>query len=205
MHRPDGMAHFDTWLHERSMKENIDSDIGETKRKIFEASRKILQEKGVLGLTLAEAASVAGVSKGGLLYHFSTKSELLAGLLHFEATTFEQAVTDAAQADGQPGAWSRAYIIASSEQALQGRSLSAVIGSLLLEPALLPVYASHAARWGELLNRDRLPERTTRIIRFAVEGLWFDEVCGLQPLEPKQRTEFIDELLEMTRSTGHSR
>lgn len=184
------------------MKENIDSAFGETKRKIFEASRKILQEKGVLGLTLAEAASVAGVSKGGLLYHFGTKSELLAGLLHFEATTFEQAVTEAAEEDKEPGAWTRAYIIASSEQALQGRSLSAVIGSLLLEPSLLPVYASHTARWAELLNRDQLPERTTRLIRFAVEGLWFDEVCGLQPLEPKQRAEFLDELLAMTRSGG---
>ncbi|WP_353254902.1 TetR/AcrR family transcriptional regulator [Burkholderia anthina] len=181
------------------MKENIDSDIGETKRKIFEASRKILQDKGILGLTLAEAAAVAGVSKGGLLYHFASKSELLAGLLHFEASTFEQAVTDAALADGEPGAWTRAYIIASSEQALEGKSLSAVIGSLLLEPSLLPVYASHAARWAELLGRDRLPERTAHIIRFAVEGLWFNEVCGLRPLNPEQRAAFIDELLEMTR------
>ncbi|TGN99457.1 MULTISPECIES: TetR/AcrR family transcriptional regulator [unclassified Burkholderia] len=186
------------------MKETIDSDTGNTKRKIFQASQQILQEKGILGLTLAEAASVAGISKGGLLYHFSNKSELLAGLLHFEATTFEQAVTAAAEADGQPGAWTRAYIIASSEQALQGKSLSAVIGSLLLEPSLLPVYASHAARWAELLNRDQLPERTARIIRFAVEGLWFDEVCGLKPLDPKQRTEFIDELLAMTHSPNHN-
>lgn len=184
------------------MKESIDTKIGETKRKIFEASRQILQDKGILGLTLAEAASVAGVSKGGLLYHFSSKSELLAGLLHFEASTFEQTVTEAALADGQPGAWTRAYIIASSEQALQGRSLSAVIGSLLLEPSLLPVYAGHVARWGELLSRDRLPERTARLIRFAVEGLWFDEVCGVRPLDPEQRSKFIDDLLAMTRATG---
>ncbi len=202
MHRPAGTAYFGAFSAQFPMNENIDSEIGDTKRKIFEASRKILQDKGILGLTLAEAASVAGISKGGLLYHFSSKSELLAGLLHFEATTFEQAVTDAALADGQPGAWTRAYIIASSEQALQGRSLSAVIGSLLLEPSLLPVYAGHAARWTELLSRDALPEGTARIIRFAVEGLWFDEVCGVRPLDPTQRKAFIDELLAMTRSNG---
>ena len=184
------------------MKENIETGISETKRKIFEASRQILQDKGILGLTLTEAAAVAGVSKGGLLYHFSSKSELLAGLLHYEASSFEQTVTEAALADGQPGAWTRAYIIASSEQALQGRSLSAVIGSLLLEPGLMPVYAGHVARWGELLGRDRLPERTARIIRFAVEGLWFDELCGVRPLDPAQRAEFIDELLAMTRERG---
>ncbi|RQQ21763.1 TetR/AcrR family transcriptional regulator [Burkholderia stagnalis] len=187
------------------MKENKTSDLNQTKRKIFEASRKILQDKGVLGLTLAEAAAVAGVSKGGLLYHFPSKSELLAGLLDFEATTFELAVTEAAKKDGRRGAWTRAYIVASSEQARQGRSLSAIIGSLLLEPSLLPVYASHAARWTELLSRDHLPERIARMIRFAVEGLWFDEVCGLQPLNPAQRAEFMDELLAMTRvaDVGH--
>ncbi|WP_230973169.1 TetR/AcrR family transcriptional regulator [Burkholderia vietnamiensis] len=202
MQRPAGMACRITSFHQNPMKETSDTDIGATKRKIFEASRQILQEKGILGLTLAEAAAVAGVSKGGLLYHFSSKSELLAGLLDFEAATFEQAVTEAALADGEPGAWTRAYIIASSEQALQGRSLSAVIGSLLLEPGLLPVYAGHVARWGELLARDPLPERTARLIRFAVEGLWFDEVCGVRPLEAEQRSAFIEELLAMTRVSG---
>jgi AcrR family transcriptional regulator len=184
------------------MKENISNETSATKIKIFEASEKILHDKGILGLTLAEAAAVAGVSKGGLLYHFSSKSELLAGLLHFQATAFERTVTDAALADGQPGAWTRAYILASAEHALQGRSLSAVVGSVLLEPSLVPVYASHTARWAESLSRDGLPERTSRIIRFAVDGLWFDEVSGIRPLDPQQRAEFIDELLEMTRSAG---
>nr|WP_282511350.1 hypothetical protein [Burkholderia cepacia] len=54
---------------------------------------------------------------------------------------------------------------------MQGRSPSAAIGSLLPEPGLLPVYATHAARWAELLSRNQLPERTAHIIRFAVEGL----------------------------------
>lgn len=182
----------------------IENEISETKLKIFHASRKILQEKGILGLTLAEAAVVAGISKGGLLYHFSSKADLLAGLLNFEASCFEQAVVKEAQADKEPGAWSRAYIKASSEQALQGRSLSAVIGSLLLEPGLLPVYARHTARWGELLGRDQLSERTTQLIRFAVEGLWFDEVCGLQPLSPAQRADFIGTLVAMTRQAKQS-
>ena len=47
------------------------------------------------------------------------------------------------------------------------------------------------------LSRDALQDLMET--RFAVEGLWFDEVCGLRPLNPGQRAAFIDELLEMTR------
>ena len=37
--------------------------------------------RGVPGLTLEAAARGAGVSKGGLLYHFASKEALLAALL----------------------------------------------------------------------------------------------------------------------------
>ncbi|WP_446901701.1 hypothetical protein [Burkholderia sp. YIM B11467] len=61
-----------------------------------------------------------------------------------------------------------------------------------------------ATRWAELLSRDQLPERTAHIIRFAVKGLWFDEVCGLRPLDPAQRAAFVDSLLAMTRPLAPS-
>ncbi|WP_232453115.1 hypothetical protein [Burkholderia ubonensis] len=32
-----------------------------------------------------------------------------------------------------------------------------------------------------------------------MEGLWFDELCGVRPLDAEQRSAFIDELLGMTR------
>ena len=49
--------------------------------RVLDAVERIVLHKGVAGLTLEAAAREAGVSKGGLLYHFASKEALLTGLL----------------------------------------------------------------------------------------------------------------------------
>ena len=60
--------------------------------RIFEATAKVAAEEGPAHLTLDRVAEVAGVSKGGLLYHFPTKNSLLQGVIAFESDKFEAAV-----------------------------------------------------------------------------------------------------------------
>ena len=59
-------------------------------------------------MTLQAVADEAGVSKGGLLYHFSSKSELVRGLVErlVDDTNGNYAQWD----DGEPGSYTRAYI-----------------------------------------------------------------------------------------------
>ena len=45
------------------------------------ATSQIVQCKGVAKLTLEAVAKEAGVSKGGLLYHFSNKEALIEGMI----------------------------------------------------------------------------------------------------------------------------
>lgn len=49
---------------------------------VLDAYERILLEHGPAAVTLEGVAANAGVSKGGLLYHFDTKDALLVGLLH---------------------------------------------------------------------------------------------------------------------------
>jgi AcrR family transcriptional regulator len=58
--------------------------------RIFDAAEAIVQSRGVAGLTLAAAARDAGISKGGLLYHFASKEALLDALLRRLAGFLEQ-------------------------------------------------------------------------------------------------------------------
>ena len=51
-----------------------------TRQKILAAASQIVQCKGVAKLTLEAVAKEAGVSKGGLLYHFSNKA-LIEGMI----------------------------------------------------------------------------------------------------------------------------
>ncbi|MDO5628782.1 MAG: TetR/AcrR family transcriptional regulator [Mobilicoccus sp.] len=51
-----------------------------TRDRILDALETVLVEAGPAGATLEAVAAKAGVSKGGLLYHFGTKEALFTGL-----------------------------------------------------------------------------------------------------------------------------
>ncbi|MET9489168.1 TetR/AcrR family transcriptional regulator [Nocardia sp. NPDC006630] len=52
-----------------------------TRNRILDALESLLLDKGMSQVTLESVAAAAGVSKGGLLYHFKSKDALLAGLV----------------------------------------------------------------------------------------------------------------------------
>lgn len=52
-----------------------------TKEKLLDAFDELLDEHGTAGATLDAVAAKAGVSKGGLLYHFGSKAALIDGSL----------------------------------------------------------------------------------------------------------------------------
>jgi AcrR family transcriptional regulator len=55
--------------------------VPDARTRILDAAERIVQARGVPALTLEAAARDAGVSKGGLLYHFASKEALLKALL----------------------------------------------------------------------------------------------------------------------------
>lgn len=53
----------------------------DTRDRILTALRTVLAERGSGGVTLESVAAEAGISKGGLLYHFPSKEALYEGIL----------------------------------------------------------------------------------------------------------------------------
>lgn len=53
----------------------------DVRTRILDAAEAIVQARGVPALTIEAAARDAGISKGGLLYHFGSKEALLKGLM----------------------------------------------------------------------------------------------------------------------------
>lgn len=53
----------------------------DTKEKLLDAFDILLDKQGISGATLDAVAAKAGVSKGGLLYHYGSKAELVKGSL----------------------------------------------------------------------------------------------------------------------------
>ena len=53
----------------------------ETREKIFQAAKRILQKKGYEELSIKNICEEAGVSNGSFYHHFKTKDDLLSYLL----------------------------------------------------------------------------------------------------------------------------
>jgi AcrR family transcriptional regulator len=57
-----------------------DATTGSAQDRILDAAEDLITTEGISGFTLDAVAQAAAVSKGGLLYHFSSKDSLISGL-----------------------------------------------------------------------------------------------------------------------------
>ncbi len=82
-----------------------------SRERILAASVQVALRDGVSAMTLEAVAREAGVSKGGLLYHFASKDELIAAMLEHHAARIQKTVESRMAADPNPqGRWFRALM-----------------------------------------------------------------------------------------------
>ncbi|WP_043670582.1 TetR/AcrR family transcriptional regulator [Clavibacter michiganensis] len=79
-----------------------DATGGSARDRILDAFEELLVQQGERGTTLEAVAAAAGVSKGGLLYHFGGKEALVEGLLARMATLARADVERLRQAERGP-------------------------------------------------------------------------------------------------------
>lgn len=148
------------------------------RNRLLDAASELVTRDGAIALTLDAAAAQAGVSKGGLLYHFPTKAALIEALIEADLDRFERAVDARAATDPRPGAWARAYVDATFDLKLSAPN---VARTLLLsggEMAVLGQYALRFAHWAEQIAGDGLSQSTAALVRYAADGWWTDAVVG---------------------------
>ncbi|WP_114195281.1 TetR/AcrR family transcriptional regulator [Edaphovirga cremea] len=171
------------------------------KRSVVEAASKIIADKGLQGLTLDNVAQLAGVSKGGLQYHFSSKTALINGLFNDLMQRFSDDMADLMRLDTEPyGRATRAYLRACTAGSRDSEHVTyrALVVAILADRGL-------RERWNHFVNNDVPQEDLTgeeqdRMImcRMAVDGLWLSDICGYQPLETERRERIINKLNAMT-------
>lgn len=93
---------------------------------IMDAALRVAERVGVGALTIEAVAAEAGLTKGGVIYHFPTKAELLTGI-HIElAARWERQLRELLgvdPAEAPPQDRLAAYIRASAETATPGEYL----------------------------------------------------------------------------------
>ncbi|WP_077340158.1 TetR/AcrR family transcriptional regulator [Pseudocolwellia agarivorans] len=170
---------------------------------IIKAAENVIKEKGLAKLTLQLVAETAGISKGGLLYHFPSKNALIEGMLEYSLTTFEKFIEQYTKDDIEPGSWARGFILgtfsASGSLTEEVTSAAALVASSGLNPSLMKPYIEMQKKWLPALLLDGLDKQTALIIRMGVDGLWLNEALGVQALGKEERQSYIDYLITLTR------
>jgi AcrR family transcriptional regulator len=168
--------------------------------RILDAAEQLVADQGASKLTLDAVAQAAGVSKGGLLYHYPNKDALLAAMIERHCDDLDERC--ARELEGLPADQPSSRLKASILGVLTPRAGREDLGAALLaaaanKPALLDGararYADHVAQ----LTASGGCFARSAVIMLAVDGLMLGEVWRLTPFTSEQRELIVKELLRL--------
>jgi AcrR family transcriptional regulator len=155
----------------------------------------VVRREGPRALTLDAVAAQAGVSKGGLLYHFATKEALVSALVEDWLDRFEAEVLDGSGEGGWAVSYARACAgrRSAKERATDVALLVAVAG----DPGGLEAVRNRYAAWQKRLVSDAADAVDVTLVRLAADGLWFADLLGLAPPTGRLRRAVVSRLEEL--------
>lgn len=178
-----------------------------SRQKILQAAEGVVARDGGANLTLDAVAREAGVSKGGLLYHFPSKDALLSAILEehvrakFEAIEEQRAQCEAA---GEPCSHLEAHIRSTDSMLCcdcPDREVGvALVAAISNNPGLLEPMQSKFNQMG-----DRIWGKTTgfdadaAMLWMASEGIRFFALLNHSPFLEGQREKLIARMIERAR------
>ena len=171
----------------------------ETREKIFLAAARIINEQTVDNMTLEEVASEAGISKGGLLYHFPTKEDLVEGLVNYYETLFNQELEkEIEKLSGNRDRPLTAYVNATFNFSSLSHQISqGVIAASVYYPDLLAPVQKRLANFTTQYSRHIKDEDLAKVIRLAADGLWLEEIMELNTLTSEEKSKIKEKLNQL--------
>jgi AcrR family transcriptional regulator len=164
--------------------------------RVLDAAERLTVARGVAGLTLEACAREAGVSKGGLLYHFASKEALVTAMLTRLAGRIEQDWQRlyAAQPEGHPARAARAVLAWSFEtpdEVCQNHELAGAVflAAFHHDRALLDPIRAVFERIRARLREDALPPGHALTIMLASDGLFLSNLFGLYRPSPEEHAQ----------------
>ena len=170
--------------------------------RILDAAERVVGDVGAARMTLDVVAQAAGVSKGGLLYHFPSKESLLGALAQRYVANMEHCI-ESAKSDLGQGDHSRdlkACVV--GLLSTDARSKAAGMGAALLATAannltLLEVIRERIAAYTAELAASDADFARAAIVTLAVDGLMMRESLRISSFTEEQRARIVQELLKI--------
>lgn len=162
-----------------------------TRHRILQAASEIAQEIGANGLSLDAVAAKAGVSKGGLLYHFPSKSKLLTAAVESFVEEYEEQLRSCEEKRRKSDhAFAHAFLdMFLQDSRCNRKPPSGILAALAEDPSFLDPVREHERGILQRLKEDLGDADLASLVYFTIAGLKSSHLLDLNvvPDEEGQR------------------
>ncbi|MEU6719121.1 TetR family transcriptional regulator [Nonomuraea sp. NPDC046802] len=154
------------------------------RNQILDAAIRVTERDGITALTLESAAEEAGVTKGGLMYHFRTRDELMVAIQKHLTDAWEAqlaAELGKPPAEATPRETVAAYVRVGAQGGASKAELAFMLESVS-SPELIEIWDDHISRWAPPPTSTEPEDIDLLLARLAVDGLWLWQASSNIPL-----------------------
>ena len=171
----------------------------EKKQLILKHAHQVILEDGFEALTLDAVVKHAGISKGGLLYHFSHRDDLIRALGLYAVEVFYEELRRYVEDDDGIGKWCRGYINASFADLEKNKNL--YVGLMSHAALGQPDSDEIDAIWrrmNEKMEQDGLDITLVDLIRLVIDGLYHRVLAAEEELSQERLKSVYERLMGQT-------
>ena len=166
-------------------------DRSSTRELILDAAERVVAREGARRLTIDAVVKESGYSKGGVLYNFPSKLDLIKGMVQRivdSHTQRHEAALARAEAEGSSALEAMARALVSKEEREVDRQVSmGLLAAAAENPELIdPIRDAIARIRADIVAHAADPQLAT-IMLLASDGLHFSDILGLDILADDER------------------
>lgn len=167
---------------------------GDARTRILAAARELAAERGPGNISFEAVAARAGLSKGGVLYHFNTKANLLSAVVASHVETTQERIARHMPADG-PNLLARALIASWQDECEEPTPPPSGILTVLAEhPDFLDPVRDHLQATLDKLRQDSTDPDLASIVFLALEGMRALSLFGFDLLDGATEQRLMDRM-----------
>lgn len=154
-----------------------------TRDRILDTAMALVRDQGVAKLTLEEAAKAAGISKGGVLYHFKSKDDLIRGMVQRLIDQCEALHRHYYHLEPEgPYRWARSVVRTAFDPngPVNDPVGAAMLAAIAVNPELVAPLQAKYQEWIERVKSDSPNFERASLVCMAMDGYVFERMLGLR-------------------------
>lgn len=170
----------------------------ESKRNvILDAAVTVIESEGITAVTFDSVAAAAGITRGGIIYHFSSREDLIAAIHEHMARLWEDQL-EAACGKTADEATATERLVAFIRLASTPATRAEV--QMILDSH----HTENQNVWDRVLRRwaprpQPTDDEAYTLALLAADGLWVNDVLGSTRIPPQQRHDTAERIIDLIR------